>query len=459
MNTGDFSPFREKMTSAALSEAAINAFERNYNALVSQENGMIAEEEILPATKIPSITKIFSEMTTPDNSLLAQTVVIKLNGGLGTSMGLQKAKSLLKVKGNDTFLDLTVRQILSLRQSTGAKVRLLFMNSFSTSQDTLLHLAQYADQGLADPHEVELMQNKIPKIDAQTLTPVQWTTAPDLEWCPPGHGDLYPALLGSGWLDKLLAQGVKYAFISNSDNLGAVLDPRLLTWFAQTEAPFAMEVTRRTEADKKGGHLAVRKSDNQLILREVAQCPDQDLNDFQDITRHQYFNTNSLWIRLDSLAQALKNNGGVLPLPMIKNTKTVDPRDSSSPQVYQLETAMGAGIECFTEACAIEVPRTRFAPVKTTADLFALRSDAYVVTPESQVLLAEERQGTPPIVTLDSKLHKLVDSLDNLGTPSLLHVDKLTVTGDVRFADKLALSGTSTWTQTDTSTPLFVTHP
>ena len=158
---------------------------------------------------------------------------------------------------------------------------------------------------------------------------------------PPGHGDLYPALLGSGWLDRLLAEGVKYAFVSNSDNLGAILDPVILRYFADSGAPFLMEVTRRTAADRKGGHLAVRKSDGRLLLREVAQCPDDDIQAFQDIERHRYFNTNSLWLRLDLLKEQLKADGGALPLPMIRNNKTVDPRDKKSAPVVQLETEIG----------------------------------------------------------------------------------------------------------------------
>lgn len=90
------------------------------------------------------------------------------------------------------------------------------------------------------------------------MLPVEWAANRHLEWCPPGHGDLYSALYGSGKLDALLAEGVKYMFVSNSDNLGATLDLDLLTYFAQSGMPFMMECCRRTEADKKGGHLALR---------------------------------------------------------------------------------------------------------------------------------------------------------------------------------------------------------
>jgi UTP--glucose-1-phosphate uridylyltransferase len=441
---GNFSAFEHKMTAAGMGDAAIRAFRRNYEALLRDETGLIPEETISPAENLAPLDQLGAAPASAE--LLGRSVVIKLNGGLGTSMGLQGPKSLLPVRGGVNFLDLMVRQILDLRKTTGAPVRLLLMNSFSTSGETLAHLERYRAEGLADANEVELMQNQIPKIDAATMQPVSWPADPSLEWCPPGHGDLYPALVGSGWLDRLLGEGVTYAFVSNSDNLGAILDPVILRHFAESGAPFLMECTRRTAADRKGGHLARRKSDGRLLLREVAQCPDADLTAFQDIDRHQYFNTNSLWLRLDLLKEQLAADSGVLPLPMIRNNKTVDPRDKQSTPVIQLESAMGAAIECFAGAAAIDVPRSRFAPVKTTGDLFALRSDAYEVLGNGQVRLHPSRQGKPPVISL-SDGYKLVDSLDSLGTvPSLIRCHSLTVSGPVRFEPGAIITGAAGFT-------------
>ena len=445
----NFAAFERKMTAAGMGEAPIRAFRRNYEALLRNESGLIPEEGILPVMNLTSFEEI-AAAGTADSKLLDRAVVIKLNGGLGTSMGLQGPKSLLPIREGVNFLDLMVRQILDLRQRSGARVRLLLMNSFSTSRATLEHLAHCgapASAGLADPAEVEMMQNQIPKIDAATLEPIRWPADHDLEWCPPGHGDLFPALVGSGWLDSLLDEGVRYAFVSNSDNLGAILDPVLLTHFATSGAPFLMEVTRRTAADRKGGHLALRKSDGRLVLREVAQCPDADLEAFQDIDRHRYFNTNSLWLRLDLLKAQLDAEGGVLPLPMIRNRKTVDPRDKASPAVIQLETAMGAAIECFAGAAAIDVPRTRFAPVKSTADLLALRSDAYEILANGQVRLHPDRHGVPPVITLCDD-YKLVDQLAALGVPGLRRCRSLTITGPAHFPPGTDLEGDVTWSGT-----------
>ncbi len=445
----NFSLFRKKMELAKVSEAAIKSFERNYRSLVNHETGMISEDSISPVTNLTELKSLAAGAVAFDPQLLAKTVVIKLNGGLGTSMGLQKAKSLLPVKADKTFLDIIIEQISYLRESSGEEVKFLLMNSFSTTEDTLKHLAQYSEINLSEAADVEMMQNQVPKIDASTFEPAVDTANPSNEWCPPGHGDLYAAIAGSGWLEKLLAAGVTYAFVSNADNLGAVMDTEILSYFAQSNKPFLMEVTRRTEADKKGGHLAIRKSDNQLLLREVAQCPDEDLNAFQDISIHQYFNTNSLWIRLDALAEALQVHGGSLPLPMIKNSKTVDPRDKKSAPVFQLEIAMGAAIECFAGAIAICVPRSRFAPVKSTSDLFALRSDAYETTLDGRVALISARNGEPPVISLSDE-YKMVDALEGIGTPSLKDAIKITISGLVRFSEFSIIQGCVSFTNTST---------
>jgi UTP--glucose-1-phosphate uridylyltransferase len=422
----NFVKFEEKMQAAGVREAAIKAFERCYEKLVGEVSGMMPEASLEPADQVTGMESL--PQAEHDPELLKQAVVIKLNGGLGTSMGLQKAKSLLEVRDGDNFLDLIVRQTLSLRETTGEKVRFLLMNSFSTSADTLSYLSRYAGDKLSSADEVELMQNQVPKIDAASLEPATCSADPTMEWCPPGHGDLYAALMGSGWLDRLLDQGVRYAFVSNSDNLGAVLDERILRSFAESGAPFLMEVTRRTGSDRKGGHLARRKSDGRLVLREVAQCPEEDLETFQDIERYQFFNTNNLWLRLDHLKEAMEREGGFLPLPMIQNRKTVDPRDKASTAVFQLETAMGAAIECFDGAGALEVARTRFAPVKSTGDLLALRSDAYGVLVDGSVALIAERAGVPPVIKLSDE-YKLVDAISDLGVPSLREASSLEVCG------------------------------
>ena len=439
-----FLPFAEKMRADGLSASAVRAFEHHFRALERRETGLIPESLLASIPSLPSAAALAtppSEVLTP---LLQRTLVIKLNGGLGTGMGLDQAKSLLPVRDGLSFLDLIARQILHLRSATGGGPvpRFLLMNSFSTSVDSLHALAAYP--ALGPTRDLEFLQTRVPKILAHSLAPLSWPDQPELEWCPPGHGDLYPSLAASGWLDRLLAQGITYAFVSNADNLGATLDPALLAWFAHSQSPFLMEVTRRTPADKKGGHLALRTADGRLVLRESAQCPDADAASFQDIERHRFFNTNNLWIRLDHLREALAQHHGTLPLPMIRNAKTADPRDPASPEVYQLETAMGAAIESFPGALAIEVSRARFAPVKTTGDLLVIRSDACLLTPDFRLQLAPSRLGVPPEVDLDPAHYKLMDGLDRLladAVPSLLHCQKLRIQGPAHVPPGVVLRG------------------
>ena len=439
MGQGAFAEFEEKMRGAGLGESAIRAFQHNYEGLVAGQTGMIPEAGIQPIEELPRLEAV-SKDSSPAPALLSQTVIVKLNGGLGTSMGLERAKSLLKVKDDLTFLDLIVKQVLRLREHHQVRLHFLLMNSFSTSRDTTEFLKRYPELG--EPSSLELMQSQAPKVDSVNLRPVSRPENPQLEWCPPGHGDFYPSLLESGWLERLLKEGVKYLFISNSDNLGANLDFALLDYFAKSAKPFLMEVAERTTADRKGGHLARRG--NTLLLRESAQCPQEDEAAFQDIRRHRFFNTNNLWIRLDSLRELLRECGGFVPLPLIKNSKTVDPRDANSPRVVQLETAMGAAIECFANAGAIVVPRNRFTPVKTTADLFALRSDAYQLTEDWRIVLATGNGWQPPALDLDAKHYKLVDQLDEKlsdGVPSLRQCRELVVRGPVWFSSKISFKG------------------
>jgi len=365
---------------------------------------------------------------------LGRTVMIKLNGGLGTSMGMTRAKSLLEVKDGLTFLDIVVRQTQQLG------VPLALMNSFATSEDTKRFLRErYPDADVR-----EFLQNKEPKLLVDDLVPAEWPADPELEWAPPGHGDIYVALQASGMLRSLLDDGYEAAFVSNSDNLGAVLDPKLAAAFLDSRAPFLMEVVPRTKADRKGGHLARRREDGRLVLRETAQTPEEDREALQDVGRHRYGNTNNLWVNLVALDRVLGERSGVLGLPVIVNRKTVDPSDESSPEVFQLETAMGAAIEVFDGAEAIEVSRTRFAPVKTTNDLLVLRSDFYTLTEDVHVVPADGREPGSIFVDLDPDHYKLLRDFDArfpAGPPSLVRASRFVVRGDVTFGPDVAVEG------------------
>jgi UTP--glucose-1-phosphate uridylyltransferase len=425
----------EKMRREGIADAAVDTFAHYYEQLRAGETGMLPEDSIEPVDEVAE----FADLPEEDGPL-ERAVVLKLNGGLGTSMGMTRAKSLIEAKDGHSFLGVIARQVLELRARTGARLPLVLMDSFYTRDDSLDALRAHPE--IASDVPPDFMQNKEPKVLVDGLGPAEWPADPSLEWCPPGHGDLYTALLTSGMLERLRAAGYRWAFMSNSDNLGAVLEPRILAWIAREEIPFAMEVTARTEADRKGGHIA-RRGDGYL-LRETAQTPKEDLEALQDIGRHRYVNTNNLWLDLEALARVLEERSGVLGLPLIVNRKTLDPGDPSTPPVYQLETARGAAVGVFEGARPVDVPRTRFSPVKTTEDLLALRSDAYVLTADARVELDPRRDGTPPVVDLDDEHFKLLRDFDArfpAGAPSLVDCERIAVEGDVRFGRGVVARG------------------
>jgi len=428
------------MRDTGLADAAVETFCYHYRRLLAGEQGTLDRRSIEPVSDLVDADHLETHRDT-GVAAIGSVAVIKLNGGLGTSMGLERAKSLIKVRGELSFLDLIARQILAMRKETGVSIPLLLMNSFRTADDAESALSLYPELAVAGL-PLGFLQNKVPKILADGLRPTRHTKDPELEWCPPGHGDVYTALATSGLLDRLLANGVDYAFISNADNLGAVLDPSILGYMIDHGVNFLMEVADRTPADRKGGHLC-RLRDGRLALRESAQCPEDEVGEFQDVSRYRYFNTNNIWVHLPTLRTLLDDNGGVLRLDTIVNRKNLDPRDSNSPQVIQLETAMGAALTLFPRAEAVRVDRSRFSPVKTTNDLLGVRSNAYVLTDDSRVRLHPSRT-MPPNITLDSRFYSMIDDFERrfaAGEPDLRDCRSLSVEGDVDFGAAVVLEG------------------
>ena len=426
------------MSAAGVDKVAIDTFAHYFRLLELGETGMIPEATIDPVD-MESLADV--EVSDEDAAAaIRTTAVIKLNGGLGTSMGMDRAKSLLCVRRGLSFLDIIARQVLHLRTVYDATLPIIFMNSFRTSADTNAALARY-DRLPVEGLPLEFLQNKEPKLLLKDLTPVSWPKDPDLEWCPPGHGDIYTALSGTGLLDQLLAAGYERVFVSNSDNLGAVPDPRLAGWFATSGAPFAIEAVRRTPSDRKGGHFARRKTDGRIVLRETAQTPDADQAALADLDRHRFCSTNNIWFDLAAMKHALDVRQGILGLPLIRNVKNVDPGDKSTPEVVQIETAMGAAVEVFDGSRLIEVGRDRFVPVKTTNDLLVLRSDVYELGTD---FVLDQAADAIPFVDLDSAFYKLVGDFDKRfpdGAPSLRKAGSLTVAGDWTFGGGVTVVG------------------
>jgi UTP--glucose-1-phosphate uridylyltransferase len=425
----------QKMRDAGVGDAAIATFADFYRQLEAGETGVLPEDELEPLDELPAL----EDLPEPDGDApWDEAVVIKVNGGLGTSMGMEQAKSLLPVKDGRRFLDVIAGQVLALREEHGAEIPLVLMDSFRTSEDSLAALRDHPQLDVGLP--LDFLQSQEPKLVRETLEPVAWPEDPELEWCPPGHGDVYASLLVSGMLETLLDAGKRWAFVSNADNLGATLDGRILAWIAREELPFVSESCPRTEADRKGGHLAVRKADGRLVLRETAQTRPEDEAAMQDVSRHRYFNANNLWVDLRALKRVLSEREGVLGLPLIRNEKTVDPSDPGSTPVVQIESAMGAAIAVFDGARAVLVGRDRFVPVKTTNDLLVLRSDVYDLDDRFHVRATAD----VPFVDLDASYYKRLRDFEERfpgGPPSLREAQRLEVEGDWTFGRGVVVRG------------------
>jgi UTP--glucose-1-phosphate uridylyltransferase len=450
--TGARAPFvqaSERMREAGLPVSVIKNFENLFSSVRSGDSGVISEEEIEPLQEIESLAAISASLKLVEigKSLLGSLDVVRLNGGLGTTMGLNRAKSLLVVKEELTFNDIIAKQLLTLGRDAGVHIPLLHMTSFSTDSDIRSFMEQYPE--LSYPGlPTTFQQHKHPKIYVDTMLPAA-ESDDDLNWNPPGHGDMYSALLESGIAARLLELGKRYLFVANADNLGATVDPCILGYLADQKAPFLMETAERTAADSKGGHLARRRATGRLLLRESGQAPTTPSGDlipqFRDTAVYRHFNTNNIWLDLEAVVKTAKEHEGIIPLPLISNRKTVNPRDRSSRKVIQIETAMGAAIEVFDGACALQVPRTRFAPVKSNNDLLVVRSDAYELNPSFN-LIPRGAEGALPTVQLDPHYFGLLADFETRMkvVPSLREARALVVKGDVLFDHPVKIVGSVT---------------
>ncbi|XP_062150861.1 UTP--glucose-1-phosphate uridylyltransferase [Alnus glutinosa] len=382
---------------------------------------VVPYESLAPTTDDPVETK----------KLLDKLVVLKLNGGLGTTMGCTGPKSVIEVRNGLTFLDLIVIQIENLNSKYGCNVPLLLMNSFNTHDDTLKIVERYSSSNV-EIHTFN--QSQYPRLVVEDFSPLpsKGQTGKD-GWYPPGHGDVFPSLKNSGKLDALLSKGKEYVFIANSDNLGAVVDLKILNHLVHNKNEYCMEVTPKTLADVKGGTLISYEGRVQLL--EIAQVPDDHVNEFKSIEKFKIFNTNNLWVNLKAIKRLVETDA--LKMEIIPNPKEVD-----GIKVLQLETAAGAAIKFFDNAIGINVPRSRFLPVKATSDLLLVQSDLYTL--EDGFVTRNEARKNPanPSIELGPEFKKVGNFLSRFKSiPSIIELDSLKVAGDVWFGTGVTLKG------------------
>lgn len=394
----------------------------------------------LPTSELVVPYSVLPEVEDP-RALLDKLVVLKLNGGLGTTMGCTGPKSAIEVRDELTFLDLVVTEIKELNTRYNVDVPLVLMNSFNTEKATREIVARYPQEHI---RILSFNQSRHPRFYKDSFLPVaDRYDSPISCWYPPGHGDIYQSFVHSKLCRKLRKQGKEIIFISNIDNLGATVDFKILaSLLKETEPPeFIMELTPKTRSDIKGGTLVTYNGVPRLL--ELAQVPPEHLNEFKSVKKFKVFNTNNLWARLDAIERVVTEAFSDAPdtlntVDLIINHKKLDGKP-----VVQLETAAGSAIKCFKRAHGIEVPRSRFLPVKNTADLFILQSNLYKLDGARLRANPNRPFDTLPVIKLDDKFSYVDDFLSRFPSiPDILELDHLTVSGDVFFGKGVVLRGT-----------------
>merc|ERR1711939_1298858 len=398
-----------------------------------------APEQVVNYDKLPNTDAV---------DFLNKLAVVKLNGGLGTSMGCVGPKSVIEVRDNMSFLDLSVRQIEHLNRTYDVNVPFVLMNSFNTDEDTASIIKKY------EGHNIDILtfnQSRYPRVLKDSLLPAPKNYHSQLsDWYPPGHGDVFESLYNSGILDQLLERGIEIIFLSNADNLGAVVDLNILQHMVETKAEYIMELTDKTKADVKGGTIIDYEGKARLL--EIAQVPKQYVNEFKSIKKFKYFNTNNIWMNIRAVKRVVENNE--LTMEIIPNGKSIpaDNKGEADLSIIQLETAVGAAIKHFKNAHGVNVPRRRFLPVKTCSDLMLVKSDLYTLK-HGQLVMDPNRFGPAPLIKLGSDFKKVSSFQSRIPSiPNIVELDHLTITGAVNLGRGVTLKGTVIIVATEGST-------
>lgn len=429
---------REKMLSEGLVPEFIEDFLIKVEKVKMGETGKVDWSSIQELNLDDEIElNLIQNKYKPNYENLSKLAIIKLNGGLGTTMGLSSAKTLIKIKDNYSFLQIIAKQIEYVRNKYNIHIPLILMDSFNTQKDSQNELKK-----IKFPQKLPLsfLQNKIPRLNKEDLSPITLSD-PREEWCPPGHGDIYLALKETNILHDLIQNGYKYAFISNGDNLGATIEPQILEYLIQENIEFAIEMTPKTLADIKGGVLYRKITPNRsyIDLLESAQVPDEYISEFTNIQKFQFFNTNNIWLNLIALEQKLKVHP--LDLSLIVNTKVIEGKS-----IIQIETAMGSAINNFKNVKAIIIPRDRFSPVKKCEDYLVRKSNTYTLNEDFSLTIHPERKSLKLdelVVQLDERYYKNISDFHEyfLVYPDLLKCKSLKIIGPVVFDVPISLVG------------------
>jgi UTP--glucose-1-phosphate uridylyltransferase len=414
MDEEDIQPFLE------LREKYIKKIPVDWEKVYKPDNSFYQEHyEKLPAPDKPKMKQ-----------LLEQTVVILMNGGV-SKMDFKTPRSALTVEKNgitQTLLDCRLAQINALNVEFGVDLPIILMNSFLTNTETNHNLQKYQNLKIKILH-----QGMYPLMYKTNLSPIPQSKN-DPNWSPPGSAEIFVLLKTTGLLDELLKEGKKFAFLSDVENLGATIDPKLLYHVEQKQINLLLEVTPRTKSEGNfmgGVPVLFRKKQHILELSQVPMHIRQTRFNFQDF---KYLNTNNIWISLQTLAKIEK-----ISMDWALHSKMQKGRE-----VVYIDTPVSMAIQSFPNPTAITVPRQRYRQVHHTSHLLAVQSDLYVLENGNFKLNPKRIPPTEPLLKLGDGFKTLDDYQKRFscGPPSLLEIDHLTVSGEVNFGSDVVLKGT-----------------
>uniref|UniRef100_A0A914R0K1 UTP--glucose-1-phosphate uridylyltransferase n=1 Tax=Panagrolaimus davidi TaxID=227884 RepID=A0A914R0K1_9BILA len=421
----------EKLVNDDRSKKDMEIFRKLYEQFLSEPAQIDWKSWTLPAEdRYIDSSKLGKISIAESQELLKKLAVIRLNGGLGTTMGCEGPKSLINVKNGKTFLEIAIDQIENVNKCFESKVPLLLMDSYKTFDETSKALNLFAHDKMVTVEQ--FLQSKCPRIYADTLLPVPESADSDLEgFYPPGHGNIFETLAETGLAEKLLSQGIEVIFVSNIDNTCATIDPKFIKALLNDNHEYIMEVTDKTAQDIKGGSLI--EINGRMMHLEMPQVPPEGIDEFCSTKTFKIFNTNNIWIDLKAIKDKLYD----IKREIIANKKKL----SNGREIIQLETSIGGAIRNFPNACALKVPRSRFLPVKRTQDLLLLASDAFEMDRNGIVKLVESRT-TAPIIHLSGAYDSWPEFQKRVShIPSLKDIETLTIKGDVTFGKGVILKG------------------
>ncbi|KAG0582020.1 hypothetical protein KC19_3G027000 [Ceratodon purpureus] len=401
--------------------------------------------KVLPYDKLPSVVDDHEKCKV----LLHKLIVVKLCGTLGRSLGTTQPKSLVEIHSEQSFVDLAVQQIEVLNVKYNAKVLLVLATSDNTDRAVKQAVKKYS---ASDVDIIVFNQTEYPR-EVWPVTPKLGEDGGYLT----NNGDLFAAFSFSGKLDELLALGKEYLFISNCDNLGATVDLNMLNNLSENQCDYCMEVTPKNGTDAENGAYVSSEGNIELLEFEEVSRSQNEKSRSGDV---KVVNTNSTWVNL----KAVKRLAEIEALDIYCSSKGAGEGENIT---FQLQTSSGAPlyslqvngeifenlpiegnsdlllVQFFDGSVAVEVPRTRFHPIRDTSDLLLFRSDLYTVREGVVCPNPLRLSDVNPTIELEGlKLRKMQYFTERLKhIPSLLELSSLRVIGDVWFGSDVILQG------------------